>query len=115
MFPSLHDTLPVAILVEFEISDTVAVNVIDPPEDTVEGLGVRVRVVESSVLTRVELEVEVGTFDVLDTLALDEDELFAVDVNVLPLEVLEAAALDEDELLAVDVYGSHTDDGFDVS
>jgi len=109
-FPSLHDTVPVAIFVEFEVSDTMAENVIEPPEDTVEGLGVRVRDVESSVLTtKVEL-VEVGTLEVLDALALDDDELLAVDVDVLPLEVLDAAALDEDELLAVEVYGDHMDE-----
>jgi len=82
MFPSLHDTVPLAIFVEFEVSSTAAVNVIESPDDTVEGLGVRARVVESSVLTtKVELEVEVGIFDVLDALALDEDELLAVDVD----------------------------------
>ena len=80
-FPSLQDTVPVAVFVEFDISDTVATNVIEPPEDIVE-VGVRLRVVESSVSdTKVELEVEVGTFDVIDALALDEDELLAVDAD----------------------------------
>lgn len=117
LFPSLHDTVPVDVFVEFVISATCAVNVIEPPEDIVEGLGVTVRVVESIVLIRVELDVEVGTFEVLDDMALDVDELLAVDVDEFSVDVLDAAALDEDELLAVEESGDHMDEelGFVVS
>jgi hypothetical protein len=108
--PSLHDTVPVGVVGEAELSATVAVNVIDPPEETVEGLGLSVRVVESRVLIKVELEVEVGTFEVLEALALDEEELLAMDVDVLPSDVFDAAALDEEELLAMDVDDVGADD-----
>jgi hypothetical protein len=44
-FPSLHDTELVGTIGELELSVTVAVNVTDPPGDTVAGFGVTDNVV----------------------------------------------------------------------
>ena len=77
---------------EDEVSPTEAVNVIDPKDDTVPGLGVTVKVVTWSVF-KVELT-RADAVEVLDELELDEE------LEVLfPLDVF---ALDEDELLDVD-------------
>jgi len=79
--PSLQDTVPVGVVGEVELSTIEAVNVSDPIGDTVAWLGVRVRVVECNVLVdKVEL-VEVGTVEVFVDVALDDDELFALDVD----------------------------------
>jgi hypothetical protein len=48
------------------------------------------------------LLLDVGTVEVLDATALDEDELLAVDVDVFPSDVFVTLASDEDELLASD-------------
>jgi hypothetical protein len=101
--PSLHDTEPVGVVGEVELSATAAVNVTELPEVTVEGLWVTDRIVECRVVTTKVLLFDVGTVDVLDASALDEDELLALDVDVLPSDVFDASALDEDELLALDV------------
>jgi hypothetical protein len=44
-FPSLHDTELVGVIGELELSVTVAMNVTDPPGDTVAGFGVTDNVV----------------------------------------------------------------------
>ena len=46
VFPSLHDTVPVVIVVEFEVSITVTVNLPELPEDIVKIFGEIDRVVE---------------------------------------------------------------------
>ena len=42
--PSLHDTEPVGVMAEIEVSATVALNVTGPPEDAVAGFGATDRV-----------------------------------------------------------------------
>lgn len=44
-FPSLHDTELVGVIGELELSVTVAVNITEPPGDTVAGFGVTDNVV----------------------------------------------------------------------